>query len=330
MFEEIKETIDKIIGEPRKETSDWLEYNCPYCAIENNGEPDNKFNLALNLYGNKHKQFFHCWKCGESGKISKLIKTFGDSSDLKEYFNSIKNIREQLLYRSDNFENLDILLLDVDLELPSGYRKIKNTDKYAVEVIEYLKERNIDEKFIEKYNIGYVPYWDDNKNMRSRVIIPSYDEFGELNYYIARDYTKKRKYRKYNNPEIPKTNFVFNECLINWYEDVTLVEGVFDHMVIPNSIPLLGKSLKREDMVYRTLIQKAKQNVNILLDDDAVKDALKIYKLLENGPLKGRVRIIYTQDGLDASDIYQIYGREGVKQLLLKAEKVDEYDLYVL
>ena len=163
--------------------------------------------------------------------------------------------------------------------------------------------------------------------MRNRIIIPSYDEYGELNYYIARDYSGKRIYRKYNNPDVKKTLFVFNEDKINWYEDVTLVEGAFDHMVIPNSIPLLGKTLKRDYATFNAVVKKARCNVNILLDYDALNDAKKIYKLLNSTSLKGKIRLIECPNGYDASDIYQHFGKRGIKQLMTCAKMIDEFEL---
>ena len=328
MFEVIREIIEKNIGTPRRDNEGWLEYNCPYCALEKGVESDGKYNLALN-YGEdmKTKPFFHCWRCETSGKLSKLLKDFGTSEDLSRYWQEIKNVKNSLLYNLDYNVDLEDFHLENTIELPKDFRKVRKEDKYAKEAIEYLKQRNIGDYFIEYFNIGYVPYWSDDKEMRNRIIIPSYDEYGELNYYVARDYTGKRKYRKYNNPDIKKTMFVFNEDKINWYEDVTLVEGAFDHMVVPNSIPLLGKTLKKDYATYKALLNKAKANVNVLLDDDAVEDAKKIYKLLEGTKLKGKVKLIICPCGYDASDIYQKFGKRGIKRLLQKAEKIDEFEL---
>jgi DNA primase len=332
MFEVIREIVENSIGTPRRDSDGWREYCCPYCALEKGVESDGKYNLAVN-YGEdmKTKPFFHCWRCGTSGKLSKLIKDFGNSDDLSRYYNELKNIKSSLLYQFDFDGNLDGFQIENTIELPKDFRKIPTdtniVDKYAKDAIEYLRKRNIGKYFIEYYNIGYVPYWSKDKEMSSRIIIPSYDEYGELNYYIARDYTGKRKFRKYNNPDIKKTMFVFNEDKINWYEDVTLVEGAFDHMVVPNSIPLLGKTLKRDYATFNAVVNKAKANVNVLLDDDALNDAKKIYKLLSSTNLKGRVRLIVCPDGYDASDIYQKFGKRGIKKLMRSAKELDEFEL---
>lgn len=328
MFEVIKEIVEGVIGKPRRETDGWMEYNCVYCAQEKGVESDGKYNLAVN-YGEdmKTKPFFHCWRCGTSGKLSKLLKDFGSSDSLSSYYNELKNIKKSLLYKIDFDGDLEDFQIENTIELPKDFRKISVKDKYAKEAIDYLRKRNIGNYFIEYYNIGYVPYWSSDKEMRSRIIIPSYDEYGELNYYVARDYTGKRKLRKYNNPDIKKTMFVFNEDKINWYEDVTLVEGAFDHMVIPNSIPLLGKTLKRDYATFNAVVTKAKANVNVLLDDDALADAKKIYKLLNSTTLNGRVRLIVCPDGYDASDIYQKFGKRGIRKLMQRAEKLDDFEL---
>ena len=328
MFEVIREIIENSIGAPRRDNEGWLEYNCPYCAQEKGVESDGKYNLAVN-YGDdmKTKPFFHCWRCGTSGKLSKLIKDFGNSDGLSKYYNELKNIKNSLLYKIDFGGDLSDFQIENSVELPKDFRKISANDKYAKEAMEYLRKRNIGQYFIEYYNIGYVPYWSNDKEMRNRIVIPSYDEYGELNYYVARDYTGKRKLRKYNNPDIKKTMFVFNEDKINWYEDVTLVEGAFDHMVIPNSIPLLGKTLKRDYATFNAVVNKAKANVNVLLDDDALNDAKKIYKLLSSTNLKGRVRLIVCPDGYDASDIYQKFGKRGIKKLMRSTKELDEFEL---
>jgi hypothetical protein len=328
MFENIREIVEEVIGTPRRDTETWVEYCCPYCALEKGVESDGKYNLAVN-YGEdlKTKSFFHCWRCGTAGKLSKLLKDFGSQDTVSKYYSELKNIHSSMLYQFNLGEDFIDIPIENTVELPKDFRHIKKNDKYAQEAIDYLKQRNIGEYFIEYYNLGYVPYWSKDKNMINRIIIPSYDEYGELNYYVARDYSGKRKYRKYNNPDIKKTMFVFNEDKINWYEDVTLVEGAFDHMVIPNSIPLLGKTLKKDYATFNAVVNKAKANVNVLLDDDALNDAKKIYKLLNSTKLKGNVRLIPCPNGYDASDIYQKYGKKGIKQLLRRAEELDDFEL---
>ena len=328
MHKRIKEILEQVIGSPRTETEGWLEYNCIFCAQEKGVEKDDKYNLAVN-YGNDGvtKPFFHCWRCGESGKLSKLVKEFGSPELYEKYKEEVYNLRNSSYYMLFNDSDGGTLSFDEALELPENYRKINEKDKYCDKAIEYLYKRGLNMDIINRFNIGYVPYWSKDNNMKERIIIPSYNAYNDLNYYVARDYTGKRIYRKYNNPLVKKTMFVFNEWYVNWYEDVTLVEGAFDHIVVPNSIPLLGKTLKKDYETFSALVNKAKANVNVFLDDDAIGDAVKIYKLLNSTVLKDRIRIVECPDGYDASDIYCKYKERGIIDVLRSARKLEEYEL---
>ena len=164
MFERIREIIEEIIGNPRRDTENWTEYNCPYCALEKGVESDGKYNMAIN-YGEdmKTKPHFHCWRCGTAGKLSKLLKDFGTNDSLLKYYKELKNIRSSLLYNIDFGDGKEKIQIENVVELPKDYRKINEKDKYAKEAIEYLKSRGLGKFFIETYNIGYVPYWSKDK-----------------------------------------------------------------------------------------------------------------------------------------------------------------------
>lgn len=336
MFEnginDIKTVLTKFLGEPKcDDFNPQVQYCCPCCAERKGVESDKKYNLEVNV----EKGLYNCWVCagtdGMSGKISGLIKKYGNPEILSEYYQIIKDIKESTLYSlygGDKFN--DIFVDDYnEIILPFGFKKVTKDDPYAKKAYEYLINRGLNDWFIQTYNIGYIGYTKD-KSMWGRVIIPSYNQYGELNYWVGRDYTGRNIKEKYKNPDVKKTQFIFNENKINWYDNVTLVEGVFDHMVVPNSIPLLGKSLKKDYMLYKALIENAKANVNIFLDDDAIDDSLRIYKLLNNSNLKDRVRLIQCPDGYDASSIYEKYKVKGIVRVMQKAEKLDEFDLLTI
>ena len=72
-----------------------------------------------------------------------------------------------------------------------------------------------------------------------------------------------------------KLKVVFDENKIEWDMDIVLVEGPFDHIVVPNSIPLLGKVLKTDFKLYQEIFTKANANIIVWLDGDAVEDVKK-------------------------------------------------------
>lgn len=324
---EVVGIVNDILGSPRRDAAmdGWTEYNCPCCAEENGGKPDGKYNFCINY----SKGVGHCWKCGTSGKISKYIRRYGGSEKLNEYRRIINEIRRSQQYSLEKYgitNDAEILKVENTLTLPKDYTNdFNNGDRQSSYALSYLRKRGIGDDIIRRHNIGYVG-WTKEPNMSFRIIVPSYDEFGELNYFIARDYSGKNDKRKYNNPNIPKTSYIFDEGMVNWYEDITLVEGVFDHIVVPNSIPLLGKILDEKSAVFSALVNRAMANVNVMLDGDAVKDAKKLYYRLEDSVLKDRVRIIICDDGYDASTIYEKFGIEGIKHLMKSKRKLNDFD----
>ena len=120
---------------------------------------------------------------------------------------------------------------------------------------------------------------------------------------------------------------LYNEEKIKWDADITLVEGPFDHIVVPNSIPLLGKSLKETHELFYHLRDKANANVNLWLDGDAMEDAKKIYGLLNHGKLKGKIRFIPSIENEDPSSIYEKYGKKGIIKCLQKAIMFEEKEI---
>ena len=183
--------------------------------------------------------------------------------------------------------------------------------------MEYLKKRSIGKNIIEKYNIGYC----ETGEYGGRVIFPSYDIHGDVNYFLGRSYDKYSKL-KYKNPDIPKSEIIFNEDKIVWDSNIYIVEGVFDHIVVPNSIPMLGKVMSEN--LFSKLVRKAECKVIILLDSDAYNDSVKLYKKLNSTKLMDRVLIIKLPEGYDISDVNQKLGKKGVIDVLGTAKKIKE------
>jgi hypothetical protein len=148
---------------------------------------------------------------------------------------------------------------------------------------------------IEKYRIGFC-YQGFYAN---RIIIPSYDKNYDLNYFTARSY-ETNPFLKYRNPEAEKEIIIFNEYLIDWSKPISIVEGPFDSIFVPNSIPMLGKVMSEK--LFKTLYEKAKE-VTIILDPDAFQSALKLYEKLNGGKLFGNVWLIKLEGESDIADI---------------------------
>lgn len=331
----IKAILDSMLGSPKNDLDDslQLEYPCPCCIDKYGSSEASKYNLSLSLSG----MICNCWKCSSEGEdthgsIAKLIRLYGNHSMLEEFRSLLLSIRESPLYRIDKYGGglaINTSCAGIgSLRLPKSYRPFIEGGKYNKTAFNYLRERGIGWDIIKQYHIGFTEKDEADRKVSYRVIIPSYDSFGELNYWVGRDYLPKSdKFNrlKYDNPRAEKHEIIFNEEKVQWDADITIVEGPFDHIVVPNSIPLLGKSLGRNSKTFRDLTEKCNACVNLWLDDDAKDTTKQIYSLLNHGNLYGKIRIIETYDGKDPSEIYEKYGYKGIAECLSKSKKLDEW-----
>lgn len=321
------------LGEPKNEISKdtQLQFSCPRCIEEKGIGEKNKYNLEVNL----RLGLFHCWSCGQShedmqGSIKKLIRMYGTKDDYRHYKEIIYEMKSSSLYKlhfDENDFNIEYGSATVkEVELPPNFKKLTTT-QYTKKALKYLLDRGIGWDIINDFHIGFTKYDENNKQVSSRIVIPSFNKYGELNYWTGRDFTSLDKRQKYFNPKVERKNLIFNEEKINWDCDITLVEGPFDSIVVPNSVPLLGKVLTTDFKLYQELVTKANANINIFLDGDAYEDVKKIYKLLNHNKLYNRIRYIPLTEELDPSLIYQYWGKKGIIHFLRGAKKIKEVEL---
>ena len=130
--------------------------------------------------------------------------------------------------------------------------------------------------YLIRYGIGYC----EEGLYSNRVIIPSYDSSGSLNYFVGRDIYDGGM--KYKNPPVSKDVIGF-DLFINWDEPIILCEGVFDAIAIKrNAIPLFGKTVPKK--LKRKIYEKNVNSIYILLDRDAINDSIKmIDDFMKNG-----------------------------------------------
>lgn len=311
--------LESFLGEHRRhtESSSQIAFDCPSC-MEAKGlySSDGKGNLEINY----DQGVFKCWACCDThnmkGSIPRLIKRYGTSKNLRDYL----ILKPDVDYKKGFDQQHEV----ITLELPESFKllskPIKNDWRYD-NSIKYVKNRGITDEIIQSYNIGYTT----GGKYFNRVIIPSYDKNGQLNYFIARSFDKKVK-PKYLNPDAEKQLIIFNEEKINWDATIYLVEGSFDHIVIPNSIPLLGKCIS--DVLKSMIYNNAKGLVVIILDDDAYDDAVRLYRELNFGDLCNRIKICKLPYKYDPSKIFEKLGNKGIIKLLRNARKLKDSELY--
>lgn len=313
----IVDILTEFLGEVKKHNEDkgQIAFDCPSCAQELGlyNSTDGKGNLEINY----KRGYFRCWSCGQrngmQGVISKLFFLHGNKELLKRF----NLVRPNYQYNSDEEDDARKL---ITTELPEGFMPLSESNSNELgyyNTIRYLAERGIGREHIDRFNIGFV----NHGKFKDRVVIPSYDIDGNVNYFIARSIKKWTK-PKYINPETPKEEIIFNHSLINPYSTIYLVEGAFDSLVVPNCIPLLGLYL--HDNLYWYLQNKAKGDVVVILDGEAKKDGELVYKKLNNLYLFNRVKIVYLSGEYDTSLIYEKFGNRGIKTILNTSKQLSE------
>jgi DNA primase len=259
-----------------------ISFNCPVCD-----DGRNKHNLEVNYIDNVYK----CWACGDSenthGALGKIFDKYGNKKQ-KKLYNVLKP--ETVIKREKKKKTL---------KLPEGFTLFKDSSPvYPVrrQALNYLKSRGITDEMIDKFGIGFC----DKGDHAGRIVIPSYNINGELNYYIARSWNPMSR-AKYKNPEAEKDKIIFWENLIDWNRDIYLVEGAFDGLFLDNPIPMLGKHMS--ELLFDTIYQKAKGNVIICLDGDAWTNAVKLYHELNGGDLYQKIKILKLPLDQDVCDL---------------------------
>jgi hypothetical protein len=338
-LEKLYSILTVFLGESKSGYSDGqmqYQFPCPHCIEKYGHQEARKYNLEVSF---TKGGVYQCWKCSSEGddlmhgSIKKLIRLFGNEKLLDEYVNVIHSIRNSELYKL-HFSDFDKTIIEKEeLKFPSTFKMFKKDEKNHYGALKYLQDRGLGWDIIEKFKIGYTLREEDDKMKKYsyRVIIPSYNSIGELNYWVGRDYLPKNpkfERTKYSNPKAEKKEIIFNEDRIQWDADITLVEGAFDHIVVPNSIPLLGKALDKDYKLYWDIVSRCNGNVNIMLDADAYQSVKEIYKLLNHGRLYNKIRYIPIEEGEDPSSLYQEGGYKKIAEHLANAQQIKEVYLY--
>lgn len=340
MLTEIKRIQDILtifLGQPKNDVTEdgQIQFNCPRCAERKGYSETGKYNLECNII----KQVFQCWSCCSEdsemkGPLIKLIKKYGGKDLVKEYKEAIKDLMESKYYSIDLF-NISSIKDNNDygnngLKLPDTFTKIGDiTQLKNKKLKEYLEKRKIDQTIIDKYNLGYTTYNEEKPSLRSRLIIPSYDETGDLNYWVGRDFTGYDKRMKYWNANTDKQKVLYQESHINWYGDIVLVEGAIDALYYNgNVIGLLGKSLSKHSETYQKIYNRAKSKIIICLDGDTdIIETKRLYNLLNRGKLRGKIWYIRMDKYKDFGELYENEGKEGIMELLKTKKQFSEIEL---
>jgi len=258
---EAKKILNATLGNYFDKGSELL-FTCPSCN-------HHKRKFSINLDKNAYK----CWVCDYRGRnIRRLVRRFGSYTQLQKW-DSITD-RSDLERFSDLFMEQQHTEDAQKLELPPEFVSLCSSSLPATATYakRYLEKRGVTYEDIVKWKIGYC----FSGEYRNRIVIPSFDSDGDINYFIARSYAGDSY--KYKNPRASK-DITFNELYIDWNKDLTMVEGVFDALVAGNAVPILGSTLRKGSKLLREIVRNDTP-IYIALDPDAAKKERKVIKTL--------------------------------------------------
>ena len=219
--------------------------------------------LQINISSQK----WHCWVSNSGGhSLYSLFKKINADS---RYFSELKD----LVFVSTKKGEVESKVI---VSLPIEYKPLWKSSKslFYKHALNFLKKRGITKIDLQKYKLGFC----DDGIYGNRVIIPSYDENGILNYFVGRSFMGGGM--KYKNPNVSRDIVPF-DWFIAWSYPIVLCEGVFD------AISMLSK--KPSNSLLRKIFEKQVKTIYIALDNDAKKDAYYLSEFFKDFGIDSKV-----------------------------------------
>lgn len=229
-----------------------FDVRCPICAPSD--ATKKKLSIRTDTSAN------HCWVCGwKSRTIVPLLRKYGSQSQIERY-------KEFFGIAVPNDFVTGEKQQEQKIELPSDFKLLHNASSADPDVKaawRYVYSRGLTDKDAWYFKLGV----SDEPRWKRRIIMPSFDAEGNINYFVARAIDKDKK-PKYDNPDIDKNPIIFNEINLDWMKRLVLVEGAFDLVkCTENSTALLGSDLdERHEIFNRILLHNTP--VALSLDGD--------------------------------------------------------------
>ena len=207
-----KQILDEVLGRPYKQGKEYL-YPSRCCG-------HHKPKLSINFEKNAAK----CWACDWRTKnLRRLVRRWGDISHINRWKDFDADIElgdlDNLFAKEEEIKQR--------IDLPNEFQTLtgRSHPPSSRMVFNYLRKRGVTEKDILYWKIGYC----GSGEYKNRVILPSFDEEGYCNFFTSRTHDPNVWPPYMNGPG--NKDIIFNELLIDWEREVTLVEGVFDAIV---------------------------------------------------------------------------------------------------
>lgn len=288
--------LESVLGKGVKSNRDYYQFECPF----HKGTHGPKLGVSLGTGGWK------CWVCPNKGKsVSGLLYKLNSPTDKIREAKSLW--KEKVHFQKEENSKLELPKEFIPLWQTSGsffFNKAKN----------YILSRGVTERDIVKHRIGYC----ESGRYSDMIIMPSYNESGQLVFFVGRTFNQVSNYRFSIPPNIDK-NLVLDENLVNWQEPIILVESKLDAIIVRrNAVPLNGKQIPEK--LKKKIIEEQVPKIIFCLDGDAMKDnMIQANYFIQNGIECFRTTLPQSEDPSSL-------GYEKVWEFIERAEKISESD----
>lgn len=259
-MEELLSLLETTLGESEKKSRGNYRFKCPL--------PDcTSVRKRLEIQTIRDEEGHNPWKCWVcNGRGLSIKSLFIQGKIDTKYHVELRKIIPSDNYIYDPGSEESIALPDEY----ATFEDIRSSNIIGRQALAYLtKKRSLSIQEIIKYQLGYCA----SGKYANRIIIPSFDLKGYLNYFTGRSIIEDEQYR-YTQPEIKRGNIIPFEFYINWSAPIILCEGFFDAIAIRrNAIPLLEKGIT--SALLSKILGSEVDKIYIVLDRDGLKEALE-------------------------------------------------------
>ena len=204
--------------------------------------------------------WFHCWVCDWKGKsLVPILRLRGNTPELQEYLGEMedkpKTVVPERVYEQP--------------KLPEGFKTLSrpSASPYYRAAMAYLTSRGLDIGDVLRWKLGYC----GEGEYRGRIMIPSFDEHGELNFVVGRSFYDDP--RSYKHENISK-DIVWNEYMVDWDRPVVVTEGPFDAFKAEDNVVALQGSIMGSALFNKIVTTGV--DVQFAMDTDAFKKQMNI------------------------------------------------------
>ncbi len=352
-----KAPIQDIIGnfiQVIKKGNNYVAY-CPF-------HDDNNPSLHISV----DKQIFKCFSCPPENKSSGDVFSFVMKHKHLSYIEAVKLVAEMIGYKYDfgdtETNKFEETITHKIMKEAVNYCQYELNSKEGLLYKEYLNKRNIDNKTIEKFQIGYNPkddklylflskkgYRDNdiisanlarltNNGVRdvffNRIMIPISDVSGNPIGFTARSIDSKVETKYINSTDTPifkKSNVVFNlhraKEKIRETKFVILAEGpmdviAFDKIGFQNTVCSMGTNTTKNQLLT---IKRFTNKILLAFDGDNAGQSA-ILKTGKDCLQEGfDVLVLNNDTKFDPDEIINKYGTKRLSDMILKPKTWIEF-----